>query len=75
MGRKFPDNPRVELVLGYLDPGMERLGGITRKNGDAALTENRARIDSRIDEMDGATSLEHSCLKGLTPGLQSAEGG
>ena len=47
--REFPDNPRVELVLGDLDPGMERLGGIAVQQGDAALAENLARIDSGID--------------------------
>ena len=26
--RKFTHNPRVEFVLGDLDPGMERLGGV-----------------------------------------------
>ena len=61
-------------MLGDLDPGMERLSSITRKNGDAALTQNRARIDSGIDEMDGAAGFGHACLDGLTPGLQSSEG-
>ncbi len=74
MGRVFPNDPRIELVLGDLNPGMERLGGITRKNGNAALAENLSRIDSGIDQMDGAAGLGHTCLDGLTPGLQSAEG-
>ncbi len=72
--RKLPDNSRIQLVLGNLDAGMEGLCCVSRKNGDTALSQDLAGIDSRVDEMDGATRLRHTGLHGLTPCLQPPEG-
>ena len=74
MGCEFPDNSRIQLVLGNLDTGVEGLRCISRKNVDTTLSQDLAGIDSRVDEVDGATRLRHTGLHGLTPCLQPTEG-
>lgn len=73
--REFSDDPWIELMFGHLYAGMKRLGGITVKQGNAALAQNLARVDSGIDQMNSAPSLRNTGLDGLTPCLQPTEGG
>ena len=73
--REFSNDPGVELMLGDLDPGMERLSGVAGKDWDAALAEDLARVDTGIDKMDGAACLRHPGLQRLTPCLESRNAG
>jgi hypothetical protein len=61
----------VKLMLGHLDPRMQRLGGILIEHRHGLLPYNRAGIDAGIDIVDGAAGDFDAGIEGLFPGLQA----
>ena len=60
-------------MLSNLDACMKRLGRVTGEYRNATLAKNQSRIDTRVDQVNGATCLGNLCLDGLSPGLKSPE--
>jgi len=71
----FSKGRGIELVLGKLDAGVERLGRVAGQDGDAFLRDDFPGVDVAVDEVDGAASLGHASGEGLFPRAESLEGG
>ena len=53
-----------------LDAGMQGIGRVTMEDGHPRLTQHFARIDSRIDDVDGAPGFIVSGFERLLPGMK-----
>ena len=69
----FSDSSRVNPVLLDLNAGMKRGRGVSWENRNRCLIDYGAGIHSRVDIMDGASTLRSVCLDRLSPRIEAGK--